>query len=98
MVDILHTSDKKRGGRIYFTQQHVGEIISAPLGTYRFELIIQGVHLGREFNIPIAVMIKYNGGMDISKIEPDTRFSNRYLRSIILEIDNQVIKFKKSGR
>ncbi len=34
VVDILHTSDNKTGGEIYFTIQNIGEIISAPVGSY----------------------------------------------------------------
>lgn len=86
IADILHTDDKTTGGRIYFTQQHIGEIINAPVGKYLIDLEIIGTHLGQEFNIPFSFAVKFNGGMDIDPIKPN-------------QIDNHVseLSFTKDG-
>lgn len=69
IVDVLHTDDRKTGGRIRFTQQHIGELINAPVGIYRVELEMIGSHLGWEFRIPISFTIKFSGGMNIEYVK-----------------------------
>lgn len=98
LVDILHTSDKEKGGRVYFTQQHVGEIISAPPGSYRFDLEIYGKHLGREFNIPVSATFTFNGGMVLSKIKPNMRRLDKRIKSVTLEFDKKVTEFKNNKK
>lgn len=94
IVDILHTSPKKRGGIISFTQQN-GENIKAPPGKYQFSLVIEGTHLGEEFRIPVEAQFEFNGGMEISNIKPLMRKSDKRIRKVFVEKDELTKEFRR---
>ncbi len=90
VVDILHTGDNKTGGRIYFTIQNIGEIIDAPVGSYLLTLAIFGNHLGKDFEIPVSLMVVFDGGMVISQIKPNISHLDKRIKNIRVFHDGRI--------
>ncbi|MBN2500084.1 MAG: hypothetical protein JXB38_04895 [Anaerolineales bacterium] len=70
VIDLLHTDDKKKKGKVRLTQQYLGEAINMPIGSYRMDVEFTGVHLGQRFYIPLNIQFKFDGGMSLSEIKP----------------------------
>jgi len=92
LVDILHTSDNKAGGHIFFTIQHIGEIINAPVGAYHLYLKIQGNHLGNDFTIPVNLTVTFSGGMSLSSIKPYKQ-RDKHIRKIRVLHDDNIVEY-----
>ncbi len=93
IVDLLHTGDNKKGGKVYFTQQYNGEVIQTPKGVYVFDIEIRGTHLGRDFNIPLSINFRFDGGMCLSEIAPITNKEDRRIKRLTLLHDNELTHF-----